>query len=207
MTKDTSRTLARVVASAALACAALAGVASAQSGPPPGAGARPGGPGAPQATGRISGIVINARTSQPMDAAGVAIRSERDSALIGGGFTKADGSFRIDGLRPGLYTVRVRVLGFAPVVKAGIRVTPDAPAADAGTLMLTPVATELQAVAVTSERSDVALAPDRNSYVVKDMPSAAGGSAVDVLRNVPAIEVDGDNKVSLRGNENVVVQI
>ena len=202
MNKHTSRTLAAVLASAV-----LAGAAGAQAGPPPGAARGPGGPGAPQANGRITGVVLNARTNQPVDAAGVAVRSERDSALVGGGFTKADGSFRIDGLRPGIYTVRVRVLGYAPVVKTGLRVVPGDEAADAGKLVLTPVATELEAIAVTSERSEVALAPDRNSYSVKDMPAAAGGNAVDVLRNVPAIEVDGDNKVSLRGNENVVVQI
>ncbi|MDB4884025.1 MAG: TonB-dependent receptor [Gemmatimonadetes bacterium] len=202
MTKHTSRMMATT-----FACVALAGAAGAQAGPLPGAAPRAAGAGAPQAAGRITGTVINARTSQPMDAAGVAIRNATDSALVGGGFTRADGSFRVDGLRPGLYTVRVRVLGFAPVIKSDVRVTPASPALDVGRILLTPVATELSAVAVTSERSDVALAPDRNSYVVKDMPSAAGGSAVDVLRNVPAIEVDGDNKVSLRGNENVVVQI
>jgi ferric enterobactin receptor len=196
-----------------LACAGLASAAGAQGGPPSGApagappaGARAGIPGM-QAGGRITGTVVNARTSQPINVAAVAIRNAGDSALVGGGFTKADGSFRIEGLRPGLYTVRVRVLGYAPVVKRDVRITPTEAAADVGQLTLTPVATELSAVAVTSERSEVALAPDRNSYDVKNMPSASGGSAVDVLRNVPAIEVDGDNKVSLRGNENVVVQI
>ena len=208
MTKRTSTML-----TTALACVALASAAGAQGGPPPG-GAPSGAPGAgapgigaPQAAGRITGTVINSASSQPLSAAAVSIRGGRDSALVGGGFTRADGTFRIDGLRPGVYTVRVRVLGYAPVVKAGVQVTPTSPAADVGRILLSPVAAELSAVEVVTERNDVALAPDRNSYTVKDMPSAAGGTAVDVLRNVPAIEVDGDNKVSLRGNENVVVQI
>ena len=51
------------------------------------------------------------------------------------------------------------------------------------------------------------LAPDRTSYSVKNMPAASGGTAIDVLRNIPLVEVDGSNNVSLRGNANVVVQI
>ena len=39
------------------------------------------------------------------------------------------------------------------------------------------------------------------------MTVASGGTAVDVLRNIPLVEVDGSNNVSLRGNANVVVQI
>ena len=44
------------------------------------------------------------------------------------------------------------------------------------------------------------LAPDRNTYVVRDMPTTKGGSALDVLRTVPAVDVDLDNLVSFRGN-------
>ena len=51
------------------------------------------------------------------------------------------------------------------------------------------------------------LAPDRNTYVVRDMPTTKGGNALDVLRNVPAVDVDIDNIVSLRGNSGVTVQI
>jgi hypothetical protein len=53
----------------------------------------------------------------------------------------------------------------------------------------------------------VLLAPDRNTYVVKDMPTTRGGNALDVLRNVPAVDVDIDNVVSLRGSSGVTIQI
>ena len=194
-----------------VACASIPAAAAAQGGPPSGPpGSRPPGAaaaGGVQAPGRIAGAVVNARTGQPLDVAAVAVRNAADSTLVGGGFTRADGRFQIDGLRPGVYTVRVRVLGYAPLVKSGVSVTPATMSVDVGQLSLTPVTTELSAVEVTAERSEVAVAPDRTSYSVRDIPSASGGSAVDVLRNVPSIEVDGDDKVSLRGNENVVVQI
>ncbi len=160
-----------------------------------------------RAAGRITGTVVSSGTGQPVSGASVAVRSTRDTALVGGGFANADGVFHIEGVGPGQYTVRVRIIGFAPVVKNEITVTRSVTTVDLGRIELAPVATELATVAVTADRAEVTVAPDRTSYTVKDMPAASGGSAVDVLRNVPSVEVDGDNKVSLRGNENVVVQI
>jgi outer membrane receptor protein involved in Fe transport len=158
------------------------------------------------APGSIGGTVVNA-AGEPVASAAVTIRSAADSALVGGALAKADGSFRIEGLRPGRYHVRLRALGYAALVKRDVVVRPDAPRADLGRLALAPVATQLSGVKVEAEREEVALAPDRNSYATKDMPATAGGTAVDVLRNVPAVEVDGDNAISLRGNGSVVVQI
>ena len=43
--------------------------------------------------------------------------------------------------------------------------------------------------------------------VVRDMPTTKGGTALDVLRNLPSVDVDIDNNVSLRGNPGVVIQI
>jgi len=45
-----------------------------------------------------------------------------------------------------------------------------------------------------------------NTYRAKDIAPAAS-NASEVLQATPSVEVDGDGKVSLRGNENVAVQI
>ena len=157
--------------------------------------------------GRISGTVLRAGTAQPIPGASAAVRSATDSALVGGAFAGDDGVFRIDGLPAGRYVVRIRVMGFAPVDRNGVELSAATSTVELGRIELAPVATVLSDVTVTAAQTDVAVVPDRTSYNVKDTPAASGGSAVDVLRTVPSVEVDGDNKVSLRGNENVVVQI
>jgi ferric enterobactin receptor len=186
-----------------LASASVTVSAGAQGGPPAG---RPAGGPTAAPPGRITGVVVRTGSGQPIGGASVAVRGASDSSLVGGGFANTEGAFKIEGLRPGRYIVRIRLIGFSPVVRNAV-VTPAASAVDLGRIELKPMVAELSAVAVTAEQSDVVVAPDRNSYSVKDMPATSGGNAVDVLRNVPSIEVDGDNKLSLRGNENVVVQI
>jgi outer membrane receptor protein involved in Fe transport len=59
---------------------------------------------------------------------------------------------------------------------------------------------------VQGERATVSVEPDRTSYRAKDVAPAAA-NASEVLDAVPSVQVDGDGKVSLRGNENVAVQI
>ena len=68
---------------------------------------------------------------------------------------------------------------------------------DLGTLILATAPLELEKLSVKEKRADVELTPDRNSYVVRDMPAAKGGSALDVLKSVPAVDVDIDKVVSL----------
>ncbi len=163
--------------------------------------------GAATGIGSVRGRLVDSATTRPITNGSVTIRREADTSFAGGALPGADGSFRVESLTPGRYTVRVRALGFAPTVRTGITISTDAPVADLGAIGLAPVAARITELVITADQQDVTLAPDRNSYSTKNMTTASGGTAVDVLRNVPSVEVDGSNKVSLRGNENVVVQI
>jgi ferric enterobactin receptor len=178
--------------------------------PPAGApaGARPAGaPGGmgQQQGGVISGTVADAE-GQPVPSAQVAVRSAADSSLVTGAVARPNGTFRIEGLRPGRYFLTISSLGHATTTTAAVALTPQQPVASVGIVRMAQGALLLEGVTVQATAQSTGMAPDRNTYRAADLPTA-GGSAVDVLRNIPAVEVDQDGRVSLRGNQNVAVQI
>ena len=121
--------------------------------------------------------------------------------------TATDGSFRVSALRPGRYRVMVRALGFAPKTLPIVELSAGHPEADVGVITLMAAVVQLQEQSIMAQRQEVQVTPDRTVYVVHDMPTTKGGTALDVLRNVPSVDVDIDNNVSLRGNTGVVIQI
>ncbi len=167
---------------------------------PPNPGAQP-----PVAAGEIRGKVVEAKTETPIARASVSVRVKGGTTIVTGAIASENGQFRLQGLRPGVYSLRTTYIGFAPLVQE-VAITPAAPLVNLGDIVISRVAVELTAVTTASERAAVTIEPDRNTYRAKDVAPAAG-NASEVLDAVPSVQVDGDGKVSLRGNENVAVQI
>jgi outer membrane receptor protein involved in Fe transport len=157
--------------------------------------------------GEIRGRIVAIGSGQAITTGQISVRRATDTSFVVGASADSGGAFHVTGLEPGVYALRVRALGFAPLARSDVTISREHPLADLGTLTLSAFAVKLESQVVTGERQDVALSPDRNSYSTKNMTTASGGTAVDVLRNVPSVEVDGNNNVTLRGNANVVVQI
>jgi ferric enterobactin receptor len=190
-----------LLAALGLSLAAGANVVPAQNPSRPNSGP----PALPAGNGELRGVVAAAEGKAPLAHAGVAVRSAADSVLVAGAITGADGVFRIRGLRPGAYFLRVTLLGFRPH-RQEFTIDPASPTHDVGTIALPQIAVALEGVQVTGESPTMAIEPDRNTYRAKDVAPAAS-NASEVLDAVPSVQVDGEGKVSLRGNENVAIQI
>lgn len=192
---------------AVLGLLSLAGTSTAlQAQAPANAGPRPAGaqPAPPAGNGELRGTITESESGAPVPRASVAVRNKA-GALVTGAIANDKGAFVIPGLRPGTYVARVTSLGFSPKLQE-FTVTEAAPRVALGPVKMTRVAVALAGVAVTAERDAMVVEPDRNTYRAKDVAPAAQ-NASDVLDNTPSVQVDGDGKVSLRGNENVAVQI
>src|SRR5215207_5603203 len=96
--------------------------------PMPGAPGAPGAPGGPARTapGEIRGR-LTVVGGQPVTSGSITVQRGAQNAFAGGALPRPDGSFVVDGLQPGTYAVRVRVMGYAPVIRTDVVVSPARP--------------------------------------------------------------------------------
>ena len=161
-------------------------------------------PGAVAPANEIRGRIVDTANA-PLPNASVSLRVKGSTATVAGALVNRNGAFRVTGLKPGTYSIRAVAIGYSPVIQ-DITLTAEKPVLDLGTAKLAPLIAKLNDLTVKEEKAVVTAEPDRNVYTAKSVaPGAANAS--DILENVPSVSVDQDGKVSLRGNENVVIQV
>ena len=156
--------------------------------------------------GAVSARIVDAATGAPLPSATLALYATRDSSFATGGAAGADGAVGIDPVRPGSYTARASFIGYESVTLPAFDVAAGAPT-DLGEIRLAEGAALLDEAEVTAQRDFVEQQADRTVYNVQEQAVTAGGSALETLQTLPSLEVDTDGNVSLRGNQNVVIQI
>ena len=162
------------------------------------------GPGGPQ--GAVTATIVDDATGTPLPQATLALYALPDTAFATGGAADIDGAVRIDPVRPGRYVARVSFIGYDSRALDAFEVVAGAPVA-LGEVRLAEAAAVLGEAEVTARREFVEQQADRTVYNVQEQAVTAGGSAIETLQTLPSLEVDTDGNISLRGNQNVVIQI
>lgn len=169
--------------------------------------AQPGGQQGPPQIGTAIGIVSDSLTGSKIEYASVAVIAVADSAVKGGGITGADGSFSIAKLPPGNFRLRITFMGYKEWYSKPFVISMQNTTFDAGAIKLKSSDTELGTVVIEEQRSDYTNSIDKKVYDVNQNITNTGGTATEVLQNIPSVTVDIDGNVSLRGSANVTVLI
>jgi len=157
--------------------------------------------------GSLSGTFVEGRGGAPLAAVEVVVRRPADSTVVAHTTTDEQGRFRLAGLEPGRYLLRASLLGHASLERSDLALTATAQDVDLGTQALAILPVAVEGVTSSSARATAIIAPDRNIYLTKDMPAATSGTATDLLRAVPELDVDINGRVSLRGSSSVTIQV
>ena len=152
----------------------------------------------------ISGTVVEEATGQPIAFATVMVADNETKKPLTGATTGDDGSFTLETSADNFY-VEVGFLGFQS--KTFGQPTTRTPKMDLGTISLTEDAQQLQEVVVAGEISRTEFKLDKRVFNVGKDLSSTGASALEVLNNVPSVNVNIEGKVSLRGSQGVQMLI
>lgn len=182
-------------------------------------GGRPGGGGQQMNMGRFYGKIIDSKTGKPIDAATVtltqnkfdSVSKTRKDVVVNGQLTKANGEFSLEGLNIMVqYKLKISAIGYKAIEqKVGFTLNMNGGDMsqmlnnidkDLGNLKLEADVKELGEVVVTGEKPTLQLGIDRKIFNVDKNIVSQGGTGVDVMRNVPTVNVDVDGNVTLRNN-------
>ncbi len=152
---------------------------------------------------QISGVVLDQTSNRPVPFVSVALYAPGDSVALDGAITDSTGRYRMAFDKPGNYGLKTFSVGYQPATRQITNQRNRATAVDP-----IPIAAEarlLDELRVTGQRTELAMKADRQTYRAAQFQSAAGGTATDVLRNLPGLTIDAQGEVSLRGANGFLV--
>ena len=157
-----------------------------------------------QTQGSISGKVTDKSTNQPLPYVNIVVKE--NGAVITGGITDDNGAFNVNKLALKNYSVEIQFMGYKTVVVAA-NLSDSKKDLSLGNIIITEEATTLDEVNIVKETSTIEQKLDRKVITVGRDLTTAGGTASEIMNNIPSVNVDQDGKISLRGNSNVRVLI
>lgn len=153
----------------------------------------------------IVGKVVDKNTRKNMAAASAQLfmysgQQPGKDSLIRGMFTKSNGEFSFENL-PAADSFRVEIsgVGFSNWSRV---IVPNSSFYDLGNIAIAQESQVLGAVVITAQqRPALQMGIDRKVFTVERNLTASGGTALDVMRNIPSVSVDADGAVQLRNAE------
>lgn len=158
------------------------------------------------AQGSVKGRVLDRQSNEALPYVNVRVSQAGTDKTVKAAITDEKGHFAVTGLSDGSYVLTVSMVGYKNTTRS-FSLSPRNRAVSYGVLYIGEDHKALKEVTVTGQRSQMKLEVDRKTFTVDQVLAAAGGSASDLLENIPSVEVTTDGEISLRGNTSVEVWI
>ncbi|GJM34813.1 MAG: TonB-dependent receptor [Saprospiraceae bacterium] len=147
---------------------------------------------------------MESNSRQPVEFATVMIGDNQTKESITGTSTADDGTFNLKSETPDFY-VEISFIGFSTQTIQEISIVNGQ--ADLGTILLSDNSQMLDEVVVRAEQSQTEFKLDKRVFNVGKDLSSTGASALEVLNNVPSVNVNIEGEISLRGSTGVQILI
>lgn len=151
-------------------------------------------------TCQLTGTLVDAADRSAVVQATVQLLALPDSTLAKGTVTDNHGSFRISGIRPGHYLLRISYVGYRPYQQE-TTLSSRQRQTDVGTLSLQADAIWMEGTVVVAEAPPVTQLEDTTVFHASAYRVAEGAVLEDLVKRLPGAEVNADGRVTVNGKE------
>lgn len=159
-------------------------------------------------SGKITGKITDAQTNETIPFASAILLDKKTKAQLKIVQSDIDGNFALTNLPKGVFTFKASYVGYQTMVRDSISITDAVTTVNLGSIkMKTAAGNLLNEITISAPKAAMQLGIDKKVFSVDQSLVSQGGSASDLLQNVPSVQTDMDGNVSLRGSSGVRVLI
>lgn len=152
----------------------------------------------------ITGNVIESKSKNPIEFATLVIKDSKTNKNLEGTTTSEDGKFYLRTKEKDFY-IEISFIGFAPTQIKDYKIVDGK--VNLGTVNLSENSKDLEEVIIRADKSQTEFKLDKRVFNVGKDISSTGMSALEVLNNVPSVNVNIEGQISLRGASGVQILI
>lgn len=145
---------------------------------------------------KITGKIIDEQNSIPLPYANAILTSLSDSTILLGAISNDDGVFEIEKIKKGKYNLMLSFIGYQSVELKDVNVYKGT--RNLGDVKLKVLSENLNEITVKAVKSPVSYKVDRKVINASSFPEAS--VALDLLENVPSLEVSFEGELTYRGD-------
>nr|WP_199157107.1 TonB-dependent receptor [Pedobacter sp. ASV2] len=157
---------------------------------------------------KITGTLKDAQTQETIPFASAVLINKTTKANVKVAQTDINGAFVMADIPAGTFTFKISYVGYQTMVRDNVVITASSGTLNFGDIkMNASKGNVLSEVTVTAQKAPMQMGIDKKVFSVDQSLVSEGGSAGDLLQNVPSVSTDIDGNVSLRGSTGVKVLI
>lgn len=157
--------------------------------------------------GKIQGKIVDDLQNEAIAYANIGLFSATNDKLISGAISTENGTFSIDNISNGKYYLSIKFIGYLTYKSKNYVISDSNLKIKLPTVILKNTSENIGEVEVVSKKRAIVYRMDKKIIDAESFSSAAGGTAVNILENVPSVTVDVEGNVSLRGSSSFTVFI
>ncbi|CAL1517585.1 hypothetical protein MMC2321_01321 [Chitinophaga sp. MM2321] len=151
-------------------------------------------------------LKITDHSGKPLPFASVLLLQVKDSSLVKGELTTETGDCRFEKIPAGHYIIQASQMGYNTQYIPAFTLDAAQPGISLKTIALETLSKNLQAVNVTAAKPYIEKSAGKTVLNVENSVTAAGNTALDILKRAPGVQVDNSENVKMKG-QSVTVMI
>lgn len=154
----------------------------------------------------VKGRLIDTLSAEPLSYAAVSLQSAATQSLITGQISDENGSFKFGVLQKEQFIIKIEYVGYKTKYIA-VSLDNTNTIVDLGAIKLAPLSQLLESITVSGQKQNIVATLEKQVFKTEQFETAKGGTATDVLRNIPSVSVNAEGDISVRGSKGFLILV